>query len=635
MIPLRSLDKKDQFCSQDLQSKNIFVNGKNYDFTINNYKKTLSVTIPGKSTPLKIHLSNETFGKINSANTDVEKNKIIGKVIVKSEALYKWTVEKLKEEGAKDRSVFKLTDNEVIVYTKKEGISRLFKRSEQRVWQAELGDNELDQVAKPVSAIPGNSDPNILDTNGEDEESLQNSNAQPSNSQPGTSIVETAELESRLTDREEPGATEHDTNRFIQIKSNAEAARSEALKQMEPVKYDPEQMQSYSFEQIGEAFAAKMPKFDCPIGKFVHGTSDSLAVEPTTMDSAKINEDKTRDNGITYSTISGYSKEPNGVLFGEPFADNAMALKWDTEDRGKLFLYSGADGCGWGPKSQNAAILANQGFIATVSQRLMADSESITNIQDLTKTAFEGLGNAKAQVEATEGSTTHVGIIAKQDADGKVKGIITSVGDMKVFLRKKDGTVIELTRGNRGNATNTNDSGGRFGKGDPLGNLSAWYFEAEAGDVLLPMSDGVHDNLDPYYRGIENPMAALEILKQAGVPGSENLEIPSDKKWSTTEGWKRENDCPELANLKDLYMTYQLSLVVEDKQPEKMAEALVQSSYELGKERRMFVESTGKREPVVSPEYPGKMDHISCGAIIFGAMSSSSSGSGSSSSSNS
>lgn len=148
MNPLSWFVKKDQY-TQNSEIKAINVGNKNYNYSIDNNKKILSLKIDKniKATDLNIHLSKKTFEEINNAETDAKRNEIIGRVIVESEELYKITSETLKKT-VKDRSVFKITDKNIIVYTKKEGlISRLFNLYERQVFVTPIS-REIKQIDK-------------------------------------------------------------------------------------------------------------------------------------------------------------------------------------------------------------------------------------------------------------------------------------------------------------------------------------------------------------------------------------------------------------------------------------------------------------------------------------------------------
>ncbi len=64
---------------------------------------------------------------------------------------------------------------------------------------------------------------------------------------------------------------------------------------------------------------------------------------------------------------------------------------------------------------------------------------------------------------------------------------------------------MDVTKGNRANLSAT-DPGGRLGPWtdagtDDLRNLRLYYVECCPGDILLLVTDGVHDNFDPEYVG--------------------------------------------------------------------------------------------------------------------------------------
>eukprot|EP00009_Paramoeba_aestuarina_P010069 CAMPEP_0201542768 /NCGR_PEP_ID=MMETSP0161_2-20130828/72214_1 /ASSEMBLY_ACC=CAM_ASM_000251 /TAXON_ID=180227 /ORGANISM="Neoparamoeba aestuarina, Strain SoJaBio B1-5/56/2" /LENGTH=263 /DNA_ID=CAMNT_0047950447 /DNA_START=621 /DNA_END=1409 /DNA_ORIENTATION=- len=89
-----------------------------------------------------------------------------------------------------------------------------------------------------------------------------------------------------------------------------------------------------------------------------------------------------------------------------------------------------------------------------------------------------------------------------------------SVGDCKAFaFSQKKRMFMDITCGNRLTSRDPTDPGGRLGPSSTNGkmeesgvlpdlrNLSLYFHEFEEGDLLLLMSDGVHDNLDPQILG--------------------------------------------------------------------------------------------------------------------------------------
>ena len=125
------------------------------------------------------------------------------------------------------------------------------------------------------------------------------------------------------------------------------------------------------------------------------------------------------------------------------------------------------------------------------------------------------------------------------------------------------------------------------------------------------MSDGVHDNLDPEYNGKASPKEAVEEMVKAGVPGAEKLleNVPAD--------WDQEGAA--LAEIKSKYLEHKLTQIAgtakNETPPKSISKALVEHSFNLGTNRREFLEKGGKKEPEDHVKYPGKMDHISCAEI--------------------
>ncbi len=75
--------------------------------------------------------------------------------------------------------------------------------------------------------------------------------------------------------------------------------------------------------------------------------------------------------------------------------------------------------------------------------------------------------------------------------------VLVSVGDVKCFVLGTDAKMREVTIGNRGNAHDASDCGGRLGPLSPsnlnpdLRNLRCYYEPVRAGEMVILMSDGV------------------------------------------------------------------------------------------------------------------------------------------------
>ena len=150
------------------------------------------------------------------------------------------------------------------------------------------------------------------------------------------------------------------------------------------------------------------------------------------------------------------------------------------------------------------------------------------------------------------------------------------------------------------------DCGGRLGPAGPEGqpdlrNLNLYYQECTAGDIVLIVSDGVHDNLDPSSLHISPSMVQEQLLP-------EESRDPSlvDVEWSELNQDKG-------SALKDLYMTHLLKSEISSLEKKTAAtmtqQLLAYCSKVISSSRTWMEENPGKRLPVDSDEFIGKMDH--------------------------
>jgi hypothetical protein len=83
------------------------------------------------------------------------------------------------------------------------------------------------------------------------------------------------------------------------------------------------------------------------------------------------------------------------------------------------------------------------------------------------------------------------------------------LGDCKAFHLGKNGSISEITAGNRRNISDASDPGGRLGSykddGSPdLRNLTCYWYPCNSQDTIIFMTDGVHDNLGNILDGVTN-----------------------------------------------------------------------------------------------------------------------------------
>lgn len=351
---------------------------------------------------------------------------------------------------------------------------------------------------------------------------------------------------------------------------------------------------------------------------------------------------------------SAYSILPGGGRDGDPIADDAqMALLHTKNPQVDVIVYSGADGCGWGKRASDAAQTANKEFINASTKELQGKT---LTLESLAHAAVEGLQKAQEGVQSSElsGTTTHTGIIVLKDTreeKSKSYAVFTTLGDMKVFIRDKEGRIKEPTLGNRGGDDPT-DPGGRLGKQvsdqfPDLRNFSLYVVELSPGDTILPMSDGVHDNLDPHSLGLTPqetyetligdesclPNEEKEALKNGSFDGKTLAEIVQDldQQWkkNLNSPWDPEakDYQPLLTHLKACFMRHKIGEIDRTRDTSQtLGKALVDYAINASTPyREAMVKAKGKhvKKPIFekggikNPDVCGKTDHVSCGSITI------------------
>ncbi len=187
-----------------------------------------------------------------------------------------------------------------------------------------------------------------------------------------------------------------------------------------------------------------------------------------------------------------------------------------------------ADGCGFGGRARAAAIAASHSFLnfITMMQFRAFDTENFCKgLMCSVQVAHEAV-LATAEQPDDAGTTTLLGAaVVKLDAAEPDRHalMIVSVGDVKAFIWHKEGRMSDATFANRGNVSDASDPGGRVGprleKCMPdLRNLRTFMVPIRPGDVVVLMSDGVHDNFDPETNGL--------------APSLLSSSVPEGTKWS-------------------------------------------------------------------------------------------------------
>jgi hypothetical protein len=321
----------------------------------------------------------------------------------------------------------------------------------------------------------------------------------------------------------------------------------------------------------------------------------------------KIDGEDADESFVSTRSISTYPMLPGGEKDGDPIADRLYVQLHPNRA-----LVAVADGCNWGRRPQ----LAAQDAIAAFSGYFNERQVKIKDLQDAGHFMLRSFCEAHNKiVEGKEdiweaGTTTLLGALVlefePQHQNEPRWGVLcASVGDCKAFMASMHlRQVIDVTTGNRNNVTDTRDPGGRLGPyvghGWPdLRNLRLYFTPCEEHDLLMIMSDGVHDNLDPMTLG-KSPQDLL-------LPHSSWDELPHE----------------QLCKAKASYMKNLLEQLVFEGElsPLAITTRVMSHCMEVTRKSREFMErNPNKKQPTDYVEFPGKMDHTTCVSLLVGPI---------------
>jgi hypothetical protein len=163
--------------------------------------------------------------------------------------------------------------------------------------------------------------------------------------------------------------------------------------------------------------------------------------------------------------------------------------------------------------------------------------------------------------------------------------------------------VTDITAGNRG-TDDASDPGGRIGpqvgQNDPdLRNLRFSFTGCEEGDLLLIMTDGVHDNFDPCTMGKKPTEIGLQEEKWE--------QVPSDVRDKAKQKYM-EQCLTQVVNQNPNHIT-----------PMHLSKKFINSSFEAtAKSREWMEQHPTQRLPSDNALFPGKPDHCTCAIIVVG-----------------
>eukprot|EP01119_Soliformovum_irregulare_P008789 TRINITY_DN2189_c0_g1_i2.p1 TRINITY_DN2189_c0_g1~~TRINITY_DN2189_c0_g1_i2.p1 ORF type:complete len:438 (+),score=84.53 TRINITY_DN2189_c0_g1_i2:343-1656(+) len=209
----------------------------------------------------------------------------------------------------------------------------------------------------------------------------------------------------------------------------------------------------------------------------------------------------------TYPHIPGKDKRD-----GDPICDSFQVQL--LEDNVVLAVI--CDGCNWGDRPKDASNKAKEGMLNYMRSHI----HEMSDARDVGHVLLRALSYCHSKICEgftdvwDAGTTTLYGgmlfRLKELDAEHNEQWawVSVSIGDCKCFhYSATQGTLTEITEGNRQNVHDARDCGGRLGPyvgdGEPdLRNVFVYYTMCSENDTILLLSDGVHDNLDPQTLGM-------------------------------------------------------------------------------------------------------------------------------------
>lgn len=306
----------------------------------------------------------------------------------------------------------------------------------------------------------------------------------------------------------------------------------------------------------------------------------------------------------TYPCRSSYGRH------GDPICDHYGFLPFTNRCISVV-----ADGCNWGTRPKKAAQRARD----TVMEYLSSELHKIHTVRDAQAHLLRSFAEAQQSIcqihpdEPDPGSTTLVaGVTLQFQGDSGYDDwafVCASVGDCKVFAIEHDTFKIrDVTIGNRDMIESDTDPGGRLGPviweesrcSPDLRNLRTCVINCQSDDLIMVMSDGVHDNFHP---------------KTLAVPPRE-LKLDFDD-------WKEAASVINIEEVASRYrLTFMQNLLAEvERTPAAILERVMEHCERVTRAGREWMESNpGQPLPDDYAKYPGKMDHATCMVFRVGSF---------------
>eukprot|EP01113_Clastostelium_recurvatum_P014808 TRINITY_DN1810_c0_g1_i2.p1 TRINITY_DN1810_c0_g1~~TRINITY_DN1810_c0_g1_i2.p1 ORF type:complete len:1881 (-),score=513.21 TRINITY_DN1810_c0_g1_i2:37-5679(-) len=349
-----------------------------------------------------------------------------------------------------------------------------------------------------------------------------------------------------------------------------------------------------------------------------------------------------RDTESILGEIEGPLESENEIVYGGGWACGLSTSAYPTDlsgegrmgdpicDRFKLIVcprrvvVALADGCNWGKLPYTAAQIG----LTTFTDYILDHQRDVVQLQQAGQLLVQALEDAHEAISLNGrqgasnscGQTTLLGGIVTPLASGpEYLFVLISIGDCKSLIwRHETNEVSDITDGNRKGMQDAQDPGGRIGPyleqgAADLRNIKVYHTLCKPGDVIMCVSDGVHDNLDAYQLGKS--------------PEELGISVPTWK-----EVGEREADAVKARFMRDMLlgMINQEQKEIAAKRasgvtsgpevsiPVHITRRLIKHAMETTQKSRDWMSCNKGRLPEDYKTFPGKMDHITCLAFTVG-----------------
>lgn len=330
--------------------------------------------------------------------------------------------------------------------------------------------------------------------------------------------------------------------------------------------------------------------------------------------------------GRSISTYPHIPTKPNRD--GDPICDSYCIQLLEDD----VVIALVCDGCNWGRRPMEASNAAKSAFVEYMRGKL----SDIEELRDAGHFLLQAISYCHHKIcEGKEdvweaGTTTLLGgvmfKIKKSKEEVKAEGnkdnfkwvwCGVSIGDCKAFhYAANSRKLTDITPNGRKNVFDAKDCGGRLGpyvgNGEPdLRNCMVHFTPCEENDLILLLSDGVHDNLDPQVLG--------KVPKDSGPAFS---HIPD---WGHFKNDEEAQACKNAFMSKFLIgelilggqddekvrsKVFSATVLPESLSPESIVQRILKHCLAVtGKGREWMEQNPREKLPSDYIEYPGKMDH--------------------------